>query len=267
MKTIVIGAGLLVLACSVVESQQFEVVSVRPGNPNGSIVMRDMPGQATYTGITVKMLIEQAYGLRGFQVFGGPAWIDSNRYDIAAKAAARIDFPADPTTATDQQREALHQQRQAMLQAMLADRFKLHVHKETRKLPVYVLSIAKGGPKLNSNGSSISNLRPGTLRVGRGVLVGAQISMNSMVQALSQTMDRQIVDKTGLSGNYDFDLKWNPDQVATPLSDPDGEHAQPLADAPTIFTALRDQLGLRLDSSKAPTEVLVIDQVETPEAN
>lgn len=164
MKRSIAAFGVIVLS-SWLPAQEFDAVSVKPSDPrNFRVMMRDMPGQANYTGVTVKTLILQAYQIRDFQLVGGPGriglgWIASNRYDIVARPpAGGTDFPSDPTTATDQQRETFRNLRAAMVRAMLADRFKLKIHKETRDLPLYVLTVAKGGPKLKvSNGINASD--------------------------------------------------------------------------------------------------------------
>src|SRR5215831_17648266 len=109
-------AGFVALSCVLAGAQQFEVASIKPSDPNGRVGWHDMAGQANYSGVTVKMLIQMAYNLRDFQVLGGPAWITSNRYDISAKApAAGVDFSGDPMTATDRQRETFREQRRAMV--------------------------------------------------------------------------------------------------------------------------------------------------------
>jgi uncharacterized protein (TIGR03435 family) len=246
----------------------FEAVSIKPsGAPNGRVVMRDAAGQMSYTNVTVKTLILKAYQIRDFQLSGGPAWIASSRYDVTARvpSGSHVDFPADPMTATDRQRETFRQRRDEMVRAMLADRFGLVIHKEMRELPVYVLTVAKGGPKLRDNGGKVSDpdLRPGMVRFNDGSFVGAQVDVPYLVQTLAGMSDRTIVDKTGLSGKYDVELKWNP---ALGFSSPD-DTSGALPDGPSLFTALREQLGLRLDSGKGPVEIVVIDRVEMPSAN
>jgi uncharacterized protein (TIGR03435 family) len=258
MRRSIVAFGVIVLS-SWLPAQEFDAVSVKPSDPHDfRVMMRDMPGQANYTGVTVKMLILQAYQIRDFQLLGGPGWIASNRYDIVARPpAGGTDFPSDPMTATDQQRETFRNLRAAMVRAMLADRFKLKIHKETRDLPVYVLTVAKGGPKLKvSNGTNVSDpdLGPGMIRANQGSLAGTQVDIPYMAETLSGLMDRIVLNKTGLEGKYDFALKWTPDPAVS-------------ADSPDIFTALQEQLGLKLESSKGPAEVVVIDGVETPGEN
>jgi uncharacterized protein (TIGR03435 family) len=267
MKRSIAALGVIVLS-SWLLAQEFDAVSVKPSDPHDfRFMMRDMPGQANYTGVTVKTLILMAYHVRDFQVVGGPKWIESNRYDIVARPpAGGPAFPTDPTTFTDQQRETFRHVRQAMVRGMLADRFRLKTHKETRDLPLYVLTEAKGGPKLKeSNGINASDpdLKPGVMRFNQGLLAGTQLDIADLVELLSRVTDRIVLNKTGLDGKYDFALKWTPD----PGSAASGEAGTPLPDAPGIFTALQEQLGLKLDSSKGPVEVVVIDNVETPGEN
>jgi uncharacterized protein (TIGR03435 family) len=267
MKRSAIAAGLIVVGSWLAAAQEFEVVSIKPSDPGkfGSS-MRDTAGQATYTGITVAMLVRGAYDLRDFQLVGGPAWISASRYNIAAKPpAGEPEFPANPVTATDEQRETFRQRRRAMVRAMLADRFQLKVHKEIRELPVYALTVAKSGTKLGGVKVSDPNLRPGMEMLREGSFTGIQIGVDSLVQALSRSMDRIILDQTGLKGKYDVNLKWTPEQslgAATANGPIPADQ-----DAPTIFTALQEQLGLKLESSKGPVEVIVIDHVERPSGN
>ncbi len=269
MKRCVVGVGLMALICWLATAQQFEVASIKPSDPNGRIMWHDMAGQADYVGVTVKMLIMQAYHLRDFQLAGGPAWISSKRYDISAKPpAAGVDFPGDATKATDQQRDTFRQQRQAMVRALLADRFKLKVHTETKSLPIYVLTVAKDGPKFINVRVSDPNLKPGMMQFHDGTISAVQITTDYLAQTLASTLDRLIVDKTALDGKYDIELKWTPDRASPAPGDtgrtPPATGGQ---DAPGLFTALREQLGLRLDSAKGPVEVVVVDSVELPTEN
>ena len=258
MKRRIAALGLIAFS-SWLLAQEFDAVSIKPSDPHDfRVSMRDMPGQANYTGVTVKTLIQQAYQVRDFEVVGGPKWIESNRYDIVARPpAGGPALPSDPTTFTDQQRETHRNLRAAMVRAMLADRFRLKTHKETRDLPIYVLTVAKGGPKLKvSNGVNASDpdLGPGMIRFTRDSLAGTQIDMPYLVATLSGNMDRIVLNKTALEGKYDLAMNWNPDPTAS-------------TDLPGIFTALQEQLGLKLESSKGPVDVVVIDSVETPGEN
>lgn len=274
-----IARGLLPLPAVNAHAQQatakppnFEVVSIKPSDPNSRRSFSDQsPGEARWSGFTVQLLIRQAYGKFEFQVLGGPAWIKSDRYDILAKPPADdAALPPDPRQATNEQRRTFTQRRDAMLQEMLADRFRLKIHKESRELPVYVLTVAKGGPKFRT--VSDAKLPPGRIRLSSSSIVASRISLGLLVQTLSQMLGRTTLDRTGPKGVYDVELKWTPDQSTTngPFADAPapGFEPPPLdATAPNIFTSLQEQLGLKLEASKGPAEVIVIDSVERPTEN
>jgi uncharacterized protein (TIGR03435 family) len=169
-----------------------------------------------------------------------------------------------------------------MLRPALADRFKLKVHTETKQLPVYKIVLAKGGSKLKeaTAGDTYANGikgpdgvgRPGMMRFGPGQLTAQAVPMTSLTNMLSQQLHRTVLDKTGLTGKYDLELNWTPDQGADPMfKGPEGSpqrgDAAPDSSGPSIFTALQEQLGLKLQSAKGPVETLVIDHVEMPSEN
>ena len=188
---------------------------------------------------------------------GGPKWLDSERFDIEAK----VDGPAAEQMRT-LSREQRKLQMQAMFQQLLADRFKLSVHWETRELPVYALVVAKSGPKLTAatkpdSGTSSSNGQ----FMARGMTL-AEISQ-SLTQELARELGRVIIDKTGIAGRYDVTLKWTPDADG---ASPD-KGTEDTSSGPSIFTALQEQLGLKLESTKGPVQVLVIDHIEMPSEN
>jgi uncharacterized protein (TIGR03435 family) len=154
-----------------------------------------------------------------------------------------------------------------MLQSLLAERFQMRVHRETKQPPVYLLTVVKGGAKLKI--STSASVDSGALRPGRGFLAGNQVGVPFLGQTLSQIVGRPILDRTGLDRKYDFELKWTPDE-SSPNGPLGGAAPTLLAadpDRPNIFTALQEQLGLRLDSSKGPVEVIVLDHIERPSAN
>ena len=283
MKRITIGASLALLGSWLVVAQEFEVASIKPSDPNERrVAMRGGPGQINFSGVTLRLLLQQAYGVRDAQILGGPGWINSDRYDVIAKMPDTNSdqaLPTDPGKLTDEQRKTLTERRQAMLQALLADRFQLKAHRETREMPVYVLTVAKGGTKLKDNGGKVpdANLRPGVMRIAPGLLSASQAPISNLIQGLSQMMGRTIIDQTSLTGKYDFELKWTPDQATAgglfgglpPGPPPPGVQLPPPPDpnGPSIFTALQEQLGLKLDSSKGPVEVIVIDHAEKASEN
>ena len=246
--------------------QSFEVASVKP-NKSGETTsfLQGRPGGNFAVGnMTLRGLIMFAYGIQGFQLVGAPDWVATERFDITAKAAA--DVPPTPIGQTSP--EAL------MLRSLLEDRFRLSAHRETRDLPIYALVLARAdrrlGPRLRQTtsdycarllagagkagdtpippGGPVCGMRPGGTR--NEITAGA-IPMNEFARFLNVNVGRTVVDRTGLTGVWDFDLKWSPPNAPNP--DPD---------RPSIFTALQEQLGLRLDATTGPVEVLVIDRVE-----
>lgn len=221
----------------------------------------------------VKFLIQRAYAVNGFQVVGGPSWVSTDGYDIEAK-------PEGNTT---------QQQMWLMVQALLADRFKLAMHHETRELPVYDLQAVKGGPKLPApEGGPCSDVLttlpergqpgpappcgPGVAPSGKGlVMAGISVSMPAFARQLTMIMGKQVIDKTGFTGRFSLHLEFAIDDALAGIPNPVGLDAsgQPtdMADKPTIRTALQEQLGLKLETSKGPVDVLVIDHVERPTEN
>lgn len=231
---------------------------------------------------TLQMLIRLAYSVEDNQISGAPNWVNSDRYDVEAKM--------DGATA-DEVRKLSGEQNQStrehMLQALLVDRFKLTLHRETRELPLYSLMVAKNGSKLqeskpgepDNRGFKTPDGHPMAqghfVRMGMGQLDGHSIGTEDIARLLAQQLGRKVVDNTGLKGNYDFTLQWTPEQSHGPaFRGPEGapgaasSGSTPSADSgPSIFTAVQEQLGLKLESQKGPVEVLVIDHVEKPSEN
>jgi len=258
----------------------FEVASIKP-NRSGEMrfFMGWQPGRFTASGMTVRFLITAAYDVKDFQVSGGPSWIESERYDIEAKEPDSIaeELPKLPL---EQRRKQLG----LMVQSLLADRFQLKLHRESKELPVYALVVAKNGPKLQQ--AKPGDTYPkgikgpdgvghaGVMRMGPGELTGQALPIASLAHLLSQQLGRDVLDQTGLKGNYDFTLKWTPEPgEGMMLGGPGGggpppESAPPPdTSGPSLFTAIQEQLGLKLESRKGPVEVLVIDHVERPSEN
>lgn len=238
-----------------VEKPKFEVASVKPANPADPVFgMRVQPGRFSVTNATAEMLIGFAWALPNSQVSVPPQWAQSETYTIEAT----VD-PATPIAAGN----AGFTQIMRMVQSLLADRFKLSSHNETRQIPVYELVVANAGPRLKPSEGS----RPPGRRIGRAQLMGS-MPLPLLAASLSQWVDRPVIDKTGLRGNYDVELTYSPEigQGARFGADgPDTSSAN--SNAPSLFSALREQLGLELKSSRGPVEVLVIDHIERPEAN
>jgi uncharacterized protein (TIGR03435 family) len=252
----------------------FDVVSVKPNKSDGNMVrIMAKPDGYSASNVSLKMLVQAAYGIREDLISGAPSWADSARFDIDAKVAG---------SDVDALKKLSPEQRRLILQPLLADRFKLKAHTETKQLPVYELVLAKGGSKLKeaTAGDTYANGikgpdgvgRGGMMRVGRGQLTAQAVPMTSLANMLSQQLHRTVLDKTGLTGKYDLELNWTPDQGSDPMfKGPEGSpqrgDAAPDASGPSIFTALQEQLGLKLQSAKGPVETLVIDHVEMPSEN
>jgi len=254
---------------------EFEVVSVKP-TPSGSgrTLLQAIQGELVMTNISLRRLVLIAYGIQDYQLLGDPTWTGSEHYDIQAKA------DSNPSV---QQLEG------PMLQVLLENRFQLAIHHETRQLPVYQLTVGKGGPKLqtskdgsctpysvNSPPLSTPSGPPITfcgLRLtvdgSNRTLDGKGITMAALAANLSRTynstLGRNIVDMTGLSEAFDIHLTW----AIEPQIDPGsiGNASPPDLNVASIFTALPEQLGLKLESAKAPVDVVVIDHIERPSPN
>jgi uncharacterized protein (TIGR03435 family) len=184
---------------------------------------------------------------------GGPKWLDSGAFNIDAKVGDSVTIPAG---------EAGGALFRSMLRSLLVERFSLAFHREPRLETVYRLVIAKGGPKLKATEAPKDG--PRGLRKGQGRITGMAASMPMLASRLAQQLERPVTDDTGLNGEYDFVVDYAPDSVSTTTDQPDA--ADDLS-RPSIFTAVQEQLGLRLESTKGTVEVLVIDHAEKPSAN
>ena len=257
-----------VVACGVVVSAQsapiptsvdvaFEVVSVKPnksGERNSSIGGR--AGGFAATNVTAQQLIIYAYRVRNFQLASGPGWLGSDRFDIQARPP-----------------ENAKQDNPARTRALLRDRFKLVVHTDTKQEQVYALVVDRGdgrlGPQLKPS-TKVCESQPGTanpcgmntsVNDAGGTLTGNGQTMEQLVAALgSFGLNRMVIDRTGLTGAFDIELKWRPENLRS------ADAAQG-SDLPSIFAALQEQLGLRLDSQRGPVEFLYVDSIERPTAD
>jgi bla regulator protein blaR1 len=258
--------AVLVLFAGIAFAQaaKFEVAAIKPSSPDahGSSIMTDKVGGLNVTNMPVRALIKSAYGIRDFQLFGAPGWVGTERYDIIAKPERlpSVAEPPDIQSMTDDQRKVRDEQWKSRVRALLADRFGLVVHTETKEEQIYVLTVAKGGPKLTI--VSVPGTRQGT-SVNQGRIQGFAGYISSLVTNLADVVGRPVVDKTGLTGKYDYVLEWTPDMPATGLDAPQSVDSP----GPTIFTALQEQLGLKLESSKGPVDTYVIDKVDRPSEN
>ena len=234
---------------------EFDVVSVRP-NRSGAEAMNavspPLSDGVTITNMPLENIVDWAYGITiRNQVAGMPDWATKERFDITAKVAdedlAAFQKVTDPIV------------RVSMLQKILVDRFKMRSHYETRELAGYALVVGKNGSKLTEVESPIGvdGVKDGGgRRVGRGEYQSMGMWLLPFVRQLMKELGCVVVDKTGLTGNYNFTLKWTPENAeATDAS------------GPSIFTAVQEQLGLKLEPTKVPTRVLVVDSIERPTEN
>jgi uncharacterized protein (TIGR03435 family) len=241
---------------------EFEVATIKPNDSNsppGALTADDGINMAN---IPLRILLGIAFGIGGDRITGGPAWIN-DRYDINAKMDPTV---ADALKKLNPMDRRLARQR--MLQALLTDRCKITFHRDTKELPAYMLVIAKGGPKLQESKSSIANPDgsgvTGAMQFGAGGLMSFQaMPLTSLVQVLSLQVGRTVLDKTGLTGRYDFTWQFN--QTANPGGANSSATSDP--DAPSIFTLIQEQLGLKLESGKGDVEIIVIDHIEKPSEN
>ena len=268
MRAIAVIAGLASLCCEVTIAQtdnapKFDVASIRRSGPESETFMKAHPGgRLELSHATLRTLAALAWRLQPFQVTGGPAWGRSEYFDVATKAA---EDPSD---------ERLF----LMIQALLAERFSLKTHFETAERPVYILAPGKtrqavhGGLQVSTEGSCIEAdpAAPpdpnacGSIGVGRNHLEAHQVSMGRVAEALSQVLERKVIDRTGRHEQFNISLRWLPDEHQGPPSN-DAITLPP--DTPSLFTAIQEQLGLRLERSRAPVQILVIDHAERPGEN
>jgi uncharacterized protein (TIGR03435 family) len=222
--------------------QQFEVAVIRPSNADPrSSGINTGNGRLNAVNVTLERCIMGAYAVGPNQIFGGPDWLDSERFDITARAEQPLGDRALMT----------------LLQSLLAERFKLTLHREAKPIEAYVLEVGKNGPKLekgDGQGAKTSS--------GRGDIVATNATMDRFAEILSRQMDLPVVNRTGLDGVFNVKLQWTPENARL------AKAADSVAlDGPSIFTAIQEQLGLRLHAEKVPVEVLVIDHAEKPSDN
>jgi uncharacterized protein (TIGR03435 family) len=257
----IVSAAFAIACVAVVSAQSpraaFEVVSIKPNTQGGTIMIGNQRGgRFAAMNVNARMLFIMAFRpLQDYQILGGPSWLSTDRFDIEAKGVLTP------------------QESDAAVRAMLEDRFQLHTHRETRELPLYELLISKGGPKIKlvnlpsgqSTGSR-PNVPPGAVSSRSGSLVASAISMEQLITALSAVVGRPIIDKTGLTGTFEVNLRYAPDAPIPQQTDSVALPGPADVEA-SIFTALQEQLGLKLESARGPVEVLVIDSVSKPSEN
>ena len=238
----------------------FEVASVKPARPpsenNLRVSMTGDAGSVRFSNVTLRDVMTRAYSVKDHQITA-PDWLRSERYDIVAKlpqGASRDQIPA-------------------MLETLLAERFQLKLHRETKVMPIYALVAGKNGPKLRETTESTGGMRMSMSPKGRQM--SGKVTIKALSDALSRMMDRPVMDMTELKGTYDVNLEWVADENQPGLFGPgprrpEGaqERAPDRGEGPSIFTAVQEQLGLRLEARKSPVEILVVDHVEkTPTEN
>ena len=232
----------------------FEVAAIKPSDPavRGDCYMKGQPGGQTFTGrcIPLRLIMMYAYKITDSQIASGPSWMDTELYDFEAKA----DRPVTRAEVA------------SLFQGLIADRFKLQFHKETRTLPSLVLTVDKGGSKMTVNETTYEWEIPVTNIPGKiPKFKGTRCPTSYLAWWVGQRMDRPVLDKTELGGFWDFTLEFVPDALGVARKGPNGDI--PPMEGPSLTTALRDQLGLKLESVKGPVDVYVIDRVEKATAN
>jgi uncharacterized protein (TIGR03435 family) len=275
MRAFVVGFSILA-AIEVSQGQStqssspsFEVASVKRNHSDAVDVIDVLPsGVFTATNATLRQLVPIAYGIplwnADVRIVGGPGWMASERFDVLAKGSG----PATP------------QEMILMLRGLLADRFRLQVHNENREVPVYALIMARAdgrlGSQLKPSTTDCEALRaqgPLPFQPGQripcgarripGSLSGGGLTIGALANHLAGFVNRPVLDRTDLKGRFDFDLVWMPDQPARP-SDADAAGPRGDPNLPSIYTAVHEQWGLKLDAQRGPVDVLVIDSVERP---
>ena len=223
--------------------QQFEVAVIRPnlaGTSTGTSFNVFPGGRIRITNEPVKLLIRAAFQIQNAQVVGGPAWLDTDRYDIEAK--------------TGRPEKITREQMRPLMQTLLAERFQLRFHRETKELTVGALVISRSGPKLRAKTAEEGSGMNTSSGPKSSHLIATGTSMELLAGYLGNRLGRIVVDRTGLTESYDFTLEWSPDETAD-------------SSMPSLFTALRDQLGLRIEQQRASVEALVIDAISRPSEN
>ena len=233
----------------------FEVATIKPSVPDRPGKIFTVKGRQVITiNTTTSDLITFAYDLHAKQIVGGPPWMESEKYDVTGQPEGQ-GIPS-------------RVQLSGMIRKLLEDRFKFTFHREKRELSVYAITVAPGGPKLTKNDTNPNGL-PGLFFKGLGTLPAQNATMGDFAGVMqTAVLDRPVVDKTGLQGRWDFTLRWTPDEtqfaglgvrVPPPSNDADAP--------PGLFTAFQEQLGLKLESTRAPVDVLVVDRLEKPSEN
>jgi uncharacterized protein (TIGR03435 family) len=256
--TLLLTIALAGACAGFAQAPAFEVASVRRNlsdEPRGGSISRPAGGRFQANNVTLRTLIRTAYDVQDFQISSGPRWVDSYKFDVNAKADGNADWA----------------ETRIMLQELLATRFKLSLSRESRAISVYVMAVAKDGPRLGPPTDAACQPPPlgacGGIRiVNRNALSGVNVSTAQIARVLTTFMDRPVLDKTGLSGVFDF--KMDPVRDLLRFGEPPNPNDVAVqTNGPSIFTALEEQLGLRLMSQKSSVEMIVISRAEEPAEN
>lgn len=238
----------------------YDVVSVHPNNSaSGSTRMSTNPGTLDFTNVTLNQMLAYAYEVRERLVSGLPSWAESAHFDVSAKV---VEPNMEVLRAMDRH------QRSAMFISVLAGRFGAVVHMETKTLPVYELVLAKAEPRFQQYVPPAGDAPSSGPNMGAGSsthnlsMAAVGVPMSSLAEILSGQVDRTVIDKTGLPGKYNLELKFTPDGYRR-----NGAAVEPTDEAPSIYTALQEQLGLKLVPAKGPVATLVVDQLKVPAEN
>jgi uncharacterized protein (TIGR03435 family) len=243
MKTLALLLTLAFAILSRAQTSAFEVASIKLNltDSHTSSAGTDPGGKFNATNLSLKDLIAYAYGVRDSQITGVPRELEIPKYDIVARA--------------DTQKEMSRGEVAPCVRAMLADRFRLKIHRETKEGSVYALVLAKSGPKLTAHtGTSGVTGIGGSSGSGKASIEGSKASMAGLADHLAGKAGRPVIDKTGLTGEYDFRLEWASEQA-------------PDSTLPSLFTAIQEQLGLRLESTRGPIEMIVVEGATNPSEN
>jgi uncharacterized protein (TIGR03435 family) len=236
-------------AASSAATPRFQVATIKPSSPEETRTTQIQGIRFATTSTSVVDLLKYAYGLQEQEIVGGAKWLGTEKFDVVG----------DPETQTRPSSDVYKQ----MVQNLLADRFQLTAHHESRDLSVYEIVIAKSGPKLQKNTGAPNGIP--TVGYSPGQLVSSNATLADFAAFLQRFVaDRPVVDGTGITGKYDWSLRWTPDELKT-----DGNHQRDENNnsLPGLFTAIQEQLGLKLQEEKRPVEVFVVDHVEMPTEN
>jgi uncharacterized protein (TIGR03435 family) len=238
--TLIITAACGLFAQATPTRKSFETVSIKPNNLSGGEVHEHNSAGRLNARMSARHLIQQAFGIKDFQILGGPSWLGNSNYDFTATTTAPIELN-DRTI-------------QPYLQSLLADRFQFKYHRETKESPVYLLVAAKTGTKLTKHIGADGTGMDENGGKDKVTMSATKLTMPGLASWLAREMDRPVIDNTAIDGEFDLKLEWSPEQISE-------------TSGPSIYTALQEQLGLRVESGKGPVEMIVIDSIEKPSEN